>query len=391
MFDVIISGAGPAGCKCAETLANAGFKVALIEKNKDWRKPCGGAVSSRIFKYFPQLRKYDFHKINGASMYSSNGNKIDYSWKDIRETSINVDRLEFDKIIRNIAIDSGAELYNKNIAFDFIYKDGKRIGIKTKVSGDTKEYLAPITIVADGMSSKLAIRLDPKNKWRIKETYQAKCAIMEGDTTMDKTKISMFFQSYKGYVWIFPLKDNQFNVGCGTCNEDNLKYNLNEIFPNFLKNPITKKILTADSYKTIWMGSYSMPGQGIREGILYDDNLMVIGDAAGFISPISGEGIHPSVVSGEIAAQTVINALQEGNLSKVNLKTYKSHPNIKKIIRNFKLKRSMVDFFFEENGKQLNNMFQLAFKDIKYKEQVIDMFLFNKPLSREFLLRLKSK
>ena len=391
MFDVIISGAGPAGCKCAETLANAGFKVALIEKNKDWRKPCGGAVSSRIFKYFPQLRKYDFHKINGASMYSSNGNKIDYSWKDIRETSINVDRLEFDKIIRNIAIDSGAELYNKNIAFDFIYKDGKRIGIKTKVSGDTKEYLAPITIVADGMSSKLAIRLDPKNKWRIKETYQAKCAIMEGDTTMDKTKISMFFQSYKGYGWIFPLKDNQFNVGCGTCNEDNLKYNLNEIFPNFLKNPITKKILTADSYKTIWMGSYSMPGQGVREGILYDDNLMVIGDAAGFISPISGEGIHPSVVSGKIAAETAINALQEENLSGEYLKAYKFHPNIKKIIRNFKLKRSMVDFFFEENGKQLNNMFQLALEDRNYKEEEINMFLFNQPLSREFLLKLKSK
>ena len=390
MFDVIISGAGPAGCKCAETLTNAGFKVALIEKNKDWRKPCGGAVSSRIFKYFPQLRKYDFHKINGASMYSSNGNRIDYSWKDIRETSINVDRLEFDSIIRDIAVDAGAELYNRNVSFDFVYRDGKRIGIKTKVSGETKEYLAPISIVADGMSSKLAIRLDPKNKWRIEETYQAKCAIMEGDTTIDKKKISMFFQSYKGYGWIFPLKDNQFNVGCGTCNEDNLKYNLNEMFHNFLRNPITKKILPADSYKTRWMGSYSMPGQGVRENILYDDNLMVIGDAAGFISPISGEGIHPSVVSGEIAAQTAMNALQEENLSKVYLKAYKSHPNIKKIIRNFKLKRSMVDFFFEENGKKLNNMFQLAFEDGQYKEQVVDMFLFNKPLSKEFLLKLKS-
>jgi digeranylgeranylglycerophospholipid reductase len=390
MFDVVISGAGPSGCKCAETLANAGFKVALIEKNKDWRKPCGGAVSSRIFKYFPQLRKLNFHEINGASMYSSDGNRIDYSWKDIRETSINVDRQEFDNIIREIAVDSGAELYDKNIAFDFINKDGKRYGIKTKVSGEIKEYLAPITIVADGMSSKLAIRLNPKNKWRIKETYQAKCAIMEGDITIDKTKISMFFQSYKGYGWIFPLKDNQFNVGCGTCNEDNLKYNQNEIFHNFLKNPITKKILTARNYKTRWLGSYSMPGQGVRESVLYDDNTMVIGDAAGFVSPISGEGIHPSVVSGEIAAKTAINALQDENFGKSCLKAYKFHPNIKKIIRNFKLKRSMVDFFFEKDGKQLNNMFQLAFEDKQYKEQAIDMFLFNKPLSKEFLLKLKS-
>ena len=390
MFDVIISGSGPAGCKCAETFAKAGYKVALIEKNKDWRKPCGGAVSSRIFKYFPQLRKYDFHEISGASMYSSNGNKLDYSWQDIRETSINVDRLEFDNIIRDIAIDSGAELHDKNIAFDFIYKNGRRIGVKTKTFGETKEYLAPIIVIADGMSSKLALKLDPRNKWQIKEIYQAKCAIMEGDITLDESKITMFFQSYKGYGWIFPLKDNKFNIGCGTCNEDNLKYNLNEIFDSFLKNPHTTKILSDKSYKTIWMGSYPMPGLGVRENTLYDDNLMVIGDAAGFISPISGEGIHPSVVSGEIAAQTGINALEVEDTSKSTLKAFKSHPNIKKIIRNFKLKRSMVDFFFEENGKQLNNMFQLAFEDKHYKKQVIDMFLFNQPLSKEFLLKLKS-
>jgi geranylgeranyl reductase family protein len=391
MFDVVISGAGPSGCKCAETLANAGFKVALIEKNKDWRKPCGGAVSSRIFKYFPQLRKLNFHEINGASMYSSDGNRIDYSWKDIRETSINVDRLEFDNIVRSIAIDSGAELYDKNVAVDFIYKNGKRIGIKTNVLGETKEYLAPVIVIADGMSSKLTIRLNPRNKWKIKEIYQAKCAIMEGDITLDKSKISMFFQPYKGYGWIFPLKNNQFNVGCGTCNEDNLKYNLNEIFNHFFKNPIVENILSAKSYKTMWMGSYSMPGQGVRDSILYDDNLLVIGDAAGFNSPISGEGIHPSVVSGKIAAETAINALQEENLSGEYLKAYKFHPNIKKIIRNFKLKRSMVDFFFEENGKQLNNIFQLALEDRNYKEEVINMFLFNQPLSREFLLKLKSK
>ena len=67
MFDVVISGAGP-GCKSAEILAEAGFKVALLEKDTNWRKPYGGAVSSRIFKYYPELRKHDYHKINGVSM-----------------------------------------------------------------------------------------------------------------------------------------------------------------------------------------------------------------------------------------------------------------------------------------------------------------------------------
>ena len=44
MFDVVISGAGPAGSRCAQILAENGFEVALLEKDVNWRKPCGGAV-----------------------------------------------------------------------------------------------------------------------------------------------------------------------------------------------------------------------------------------------------------------------------------------------------------------------------------------------------------
>lgn len=48
MYDVIISGAGPAGSRCAEVIAKAGFKVALIEKDINWRKPCGGGIGSFV-------------------------------------------------------------------------------------------------------------------------------------------------------------------------------------------------------------------------------------------------------------------------------------------------------------------------------------------------------
>jgi geranylgeranyl reductase len=122
MYDVVISGAGPAGCKCAETLAKQGYKVALIERDTSWRKPCGGGVSSRVFKYYPQLRERDFQKIYGTNIYSADFHKLEYSWKGIREYSINVDRFEFDRILQNIAVDAGAEIFDKNVSFDFIIK-----------------------------------------------------------------------------------------------------------------------------------------------------------------------------------------------------------------------------------------------------------------------------
>ena len=194
MYDVIISGAGPAGSKCAEILAKSGFKVALIERDASWRKPCGGGVNSRIFKYYPQLRKFDFHRINGMTIYSADFLKFGYKWKDPNDYSINVDRLEFDNILRNIAIDAGAEFFDKNISYDFIHKDNRRIGVKTKSPSGLQEFKGKIIVIADGMSSKLAVKSGLRKKWKTEEIMIAKSAIMEGKNNIDKDTISLFFK-----------------------------------------------------------------------------------------------------------------------------------------------------------------------------------------------------
>jgi geranylgeranyl reductase family protein len=390
MYDVVISGAGPAGSKCAEIIAKAGYKVALIERDSNWRKPCGGAVSSRIFKYYPQLRKLDYSPIFGMTIYSADYHHLKYSWKNIRDYSINVDRLSFDNFIRDIAVDTGAELFDKNISFEFIRKNNKRVGIKTKTSSGTEEYYGKIIIIADGMSSKLAIKSGLREKWNINEIGLGKCAILEGENSLDKENISLFFKAYKGYAWIFPLDDKRFNIGCGTWQEENLNYNVNSLYSKFIKDPFLKKFFTHTNYKTIWEAAYPIPAIGVKEKCLYGDNLMLVGDAAGFVSPISGEGIHPSVVSGNAAAETAINALENENISKEMLKYYKSYPNIKKIIRNFKMKTSMVKFFFENGGKYLSIMLELAEKNDSFRGQVINMFLFNQIPSKNFLLKLKT-
>jgi hypothetical protein len=72
------------------------------------------------------------------------------------------------------------------------------------------------------------------------------------------------------------------------------------------------------------------------------------------------------------------------------LKKYKQYPNIKKIIRNFKMKVSMVEFLFENKGINLSKMFELAEAVESIREEVIKMFLFNIPPSKELLLRIKS-
>jgi digeranylgeranylglycerophospholipid reductase len=389
MYDVVVSGAGPAGSKAAEVIAKAGYKVALVEKDKNWRKPCGGAVSSRIFKYYPKLSKNRYPPITGMTMYSADFKKFKYSWKGIRESSIVVDRLEFDNFLQNVAIDSGAEFLDRNISIDFITKDKQRVGIKVNTPSGKKDYHGKIIIIADGMSSKLANKSELRDKWKIDDIGVCKCAIMEGEHNIDEESMSIFYKSFKGYSWIFPLDEKRFNIGCGTWQEDNLSYDINEIFSEFLKNPYIKKFLPKKNYNVIWEAGYPLPARGVVDKALYGDNIMLIGDAAGFVSPISGEGIHPSIVSGQAAAETAINALEIEDFSSQSLKNYKKYPNIKKIIRNFKLRLPMVDFFFENMGRNVSKMFELAEKDDKFSQQVVDMFLFNQAPSKEFLAKIR--
>ena len=390
MFDVVISGAGPAGSRCAQILAENGFEVALLEKDVNWRKPCGGAVSSRIFKYYPQLRKLNYAPITEITMYSGDYHELSYSWKNIRDYSINVDRLEFDNVVRTIAIEAGAHLFDKNLSVDFVTKNNRKIGIKTKSSLGSKEYLGKILIIADGMSSKLAPKSGLKGKWKIDEIGLCKCAILEGENSLNKSSMSLFFRAYKGYGWIFPLGDKRFNIGCGTWLDENLTTNLNQAYSEFLNDPHIKKFFPKSQYKEIWKGAYPIPALGVKEKCLYGENIMIIGDAAGFVSPISGEGIHPSVVSGQAAAEVAINALENDDISTQSLKKYKQYPNIKKIIRNFKMKVSMVEFLFENGGQNLSKMFELADTDDKIREEVINMFLFSIPPSKELLLKIQS-
>lgn len=391
MYDVVISGAGPAGSKCAELFAKSGFKVALIEKNINWRKPCGGAVNSRIFKYYPQLRKIDFHHINKIKIYSADFYKFGYKWKNQNDYSINVDRLEFDSLLRNIAVDAGAELFDKNISYDFIFKNNQRIGVKTKTPSGIEEYKAKIIVIADGMSSKLALKSGLKKKWKKEEIMVAKSAIMEGDNNIDKETISLFFKSFRGYAWLFPLEESKFNIGIGTIGEDNLKYNLNQIFTEFTNDSKIKKFIPKDNYKKIWEGAYPIPAVGVQKKSLYSDNMMIIGDAAGFVNPISGEGICPSIASGKAAAEAGINALESNDISLKTLRNYKFHTTIRKIARSYKLNLSLLDFCFENQGLNFSKMCKIAENDYNFREKIVNMFLFSKAPPKDFITRIRSE
>ena len=170
--------------------------------------------------------------------------------------------------------------------------------------------------------------------------------------------------------------------------EDNNNYNINELFQEFLRNPNIKNLIPHQD-KVIWSGSYPFPTGGVLEKALCDDRIMLIGDTGGFVSPVSGEGIQHALLSGNIAAKTAIKALEIEDYSKSMLKKYKSHPRIKETVRSFKMKYSMRNLFYKNQGENLNKIFELTQKDPEFKNNVLDIF-FSKTLpNKEFLSKFQ--
>jgi len=390
MYDVVISGAGPSGSVCARTLAEAGYSVVLIEKDTSWRKPCGGALHPKVFELCPELKKLNLLELKQIIMHSADNHTLKYR-SSFMENGAVADRLIFDNFLREKCVEAGAELQDKTISYDFTKRTDTKIGIKTKSVSETKEFHGKVAVISDGMSSKLAPKSGIRLKWKIDQLAMGKCSIIKGSHDLDENTAYVFFRPYRGYGWIFPIDTKRFNIGVYTFGEDNLKRNLDETYHEFLRDPNIQQYIPKSNFETIWSSTYPFPIEGVLQKSLNDDNIMIVGDAAGFISPISGEGIQSSMISGNIAAKTAIKALEEGDFSKNSLNYYKRHSEVKALIKEFKLKRSMIDFFYENKGANFNRLVALTEKDPEFKKQVIDLFISEEMQipDKEFFERIK--
>jgi len=381
MYDVIVSGAGPSGSRCADILAQKGFKVALIERDVSWRKPCGGSVNKCILDDYPQLlNKISVQKINGVKLFSPVFDIIEEKWEKDKFGLI-VDRLEFDNYLRDCAVESGAELFDKNVSYDFIFKNQQKIGIKTRTPSGTKEYYGKIFVVADGMSSKLALRSGLRKKWDISELSMCKCALFKTENLTDDHCIDLFFRASRGYGWIFPLGNDIINVGMGIVGKDILDFNLNEEFEKFKQQKYLKDNYLPDlKNKQLWCEAFPVAATGVAKKI-YGDNIMIIGDAAGMVCPANGEGLAFAVKAGRIAAKVAVNAFEKDDFSRKTLKEYKHNPEIKKMIRKFNMDNITTKSFSKLIVENHKYFFKKINNDPKLKRDLLDLVFFQQKTS----------
>ncbi len=398
MNNVIISGAGPAGAMAAKVLAKAGISVIALDRNKAWRKPCGGGVPEHVFS--AGLLDYNELKKKGI---------IDKDTKDLLLRAPNgkellvetpgetvVDRKVFDQFLRDKAIDAGATIQYQTSVKELL-RDSKGFinGVKIKDSSGVKELSANIVIAADGVGSKIVVQGGLRKKWD--PTDYAICAVAIIEGYIEPEPLSNSMQIYiddhvapNSYAWLFPMSKNRANIGIGIWKRS--EKSPMEFLMRLTKTPFFKKKLNASKFKIFWKSNYPIPMQGVK-GRTYGDGIMGVGDSMGFVAPIIGEGIFSALLTGKLAAETVIKALEQGDYSKEMLKNYQKAWVKYGLKEGYTFQRAMRDAVVESGNinENFNNLIEWALTDAQNKRLLGEMFVSGTSLAGNIPLELTTK
>ncbi len=380
-FDIIIVGAGPAGCSCAINLAASNLKIAIIEKSIFPReKICGGGLSDRsinTLKRMPNDIYNDFLKevekvdTKGARIFSPSQLFYDVIPQNVNTNGFICKRLDFDNFLLN-------KVKNyKNISI--ITSKIDSVEIKNDLAflkSKNESYTAKLLVGADGSNSLISRSLT--NNHNIKRNkivaIRAYYKNISGFDNRNLGELHFLKEIIPGYFWIFPLGNNEYNIGIGSSkillkkNKIILKQLLNEIIT---KNPIiSQRFKNAELIGRVEADSLPIGGENTQ---IYGNRFLLIGDAASLIDPFSGEGIGNALLSGEIASKTILNCFSKNDFSENEIKIYHKAIN-KRLSGEFKIHRTM--YYVTKNIGFVNFLMKKANSN-QYFQKTIQLMIDN--------------
>ncbi|MEV5969601.1 geranylgeranyl reductase family protein [Streptomyces sp. NPDC051921] len=324
--DVIVVGAGPAGCSAAYHLARAGHDVLLLEKATFPRdKVCGDGLTPRAVKELLgmgiDVAGDGWVRTRGLRVHGS-GTAVEMPWPVVAsypDYGLVRTRQDFDRLLARQAVTAGARLLEGTKVIEPLVAPatGRVSGVVARRDGVRRTYRAPLVVAADGASSRLAValglhpRADRPMGVAVRRYYTAPHrnrdhleAWIDLETRDSRGRASMPF----GYGWIFPVGDGAFNVGLGTFHIGRRP----DVDHRRLFRDWTAR-LPADWHFDEEHATGPLLGAPLPAGLnrrpQYTRGLLLTGDAGGMINPLSGEGIDYAMESGRLTAETVTRAL----------------------------------------------------------------------------------
>jgi geranylgeranyl reductase family protein len=337
-YDFVIVGAGPSGSVCANFAAKGGAKVALLDKATFPRdKYCGDAVCTpaiRILEEIGVMKELvdnnEAHFADAGGFVSPMGiSYVGASKEKLGEAACcAVKRINLDNRVAKAAKRAGADLKEGfEVAGATFDADAKLWTVKS-ASGATVK--GRVLVCADGATSGLATKLG-----YCTEPPRGVCsrAFVEGGTHNTNFDGVCFYPKWSlpGYAAIFRHPNDELNFCyylipcgkqgyCGDVKESDLARLHNDALT---KDPFISAALGPNpKIERMRAASLRLGSQGVKK--TYDDHLIIVGDAAGHIDPLTGEGIHTAMMGGKAAAETLLEMRLAGDFSALNTRRFEA-------------------------------------------------------------------
>jgi digeranylgeranylglycerophospholipid reductase len=373
-YDVLVVGAGPGGSSAARFSAKAGLKTLMIEKRPDIGSPvrCGEGLSRTWMKEgeISPSSHWIADEVKGARIYGPSEKKpiILEAENAGNEVGFVVERDKFDKDMAALAASEGADVWVKSPALSVIKEDGRVVGAKVRHNGVMEEVRAKMVIAADGFESEFG-------RWAgLKSIILAKNDIISCveykminvDSDVDYTDFYLGTIAPAGYLWVFPKGDKQANVGIGitiTALHDRFEVR------NYLDSWIKKHPGYAKG-KTIQYITGGVSVSKVKDKITLP-GLLLVGDAARLIDPITGGGIANSYISGKFAAKVAKEAIENEDYSQEMMNKYEKMVKDKfqrKHLRNWIAKEKLGQLSDDQLDRLIDILSDVKINDISVEE-----------------------
>lgn len=324
-FDVLIVGAGPAGSFAAERLARGGARVALFDGRPEGEpKACGGGVTAKALKAWPHLLGAVGRTVDELDMYSPAGKRLHMK---LDEPFAIYSRIAFDSYLRERAREAGAQVLFEKITAKKLKRTVNGWTVRG-ASGDgpgknAGEWSAKILVGADGANSAIAKKLaGPLQASDMEVAFGYRTPLPEQG---DVPTVVAFLPGWVGYAWAFPRLDH-ISFGIATTQEAFAHKALDDLLWQFMVGYYRQR---ENGKVNIWEKLGAPAGVSIEKNLRataerYAARIpgldaatwerrracgrgwALLGDAAGFADPVTGEGIYYALRSAELFADAFL-------------------------------------------------------------------------------------